>query len=360
MTRPNYDTFIAANLTNDTDVTAELQRALGSAAQSGAALFVPYRVYWITRTVQVPVGTRLFGEAWTRFAPQGQYFANAAAPKPMFRLGNPGDVGVAQLADVMLTTRGPAPGAMLLEWHVSGANPGDSGVWDVHYRIGGAAGSLVDRNTCPKNATMADSPQCVGVHTLLHIKANASVYVENVWGWVGDHNIDSGRGDNCYTARGLVTETSRAVWLYGTAMEHSYLFQYNLGQQAASMLLSILQTETPYFQPEFRLVASQPSDPLFYVNQFHSFSIAASYSPANVVLYGTGMYSFFYKWGTNSCGGGGKQPACQTHVSQWIGASSVRLHNFNTHGAEYVVSFNGDNVAAESTGNGFCSTVSIW
>lgn len=361
-TRPLYDHFLTANLTNDTDVTAELQAALAAAVASHTALFLPYGVYWLSATVVVPVGSCVFGEAWTRFAPQGSFFANASDPKPMIQVGNPGDVGVAQLADLMLTTRGPAPGAVLLSWHVQGAAPGDAGIWDVHYRIGGAAGSLVDNDTCPKNTTMAASPECVGVHTLLHIQPNASVYVENVWGWVGDHNIDSGHGVNCYSARGLVVETDHAVWLYGTAMEHSYLFQYTLAQRSGTTLLSILQTETPYFQPEFPLVASAPADPAFYVGQTHSFSIAASYGAADVVLYGTGMYSFFFQWNNSRCGvgSGGAGDPCQTHMAQWRAPERVRLHNFNTHGAADVVDFNGTRVAAAETLNGFCATVSIW
>ena len=362
-TRPNYKSFMVASLVNDTDVTSSLQSALNAAASAGSALLVPYGVYWITRTVTIPVGTRLFGQAWTRFAPQGAYFTNAASPKPVFRVGNPGDVGVAQIADIMFTTRGPAPGAIMMEWNVRGASPGDSGVWDVHHRIGGAAGSLVDKNDCPKNATLATSPQCVGVHTLVHIKPNASVYIENMWGWVGDHNIDSGHDVNCFSARGLVVETAEPVWLYGTAMEHSYLYQYNLAQSVSNVLLSILQTETPYFQPQFQLTSSASTDPLFYADQYHAFSIAASYSPSNVVLYGTGMYSFFHDWATN-CGSSAQQVACQTHMSLWIlggsGGGGVRLHNFNTHGGEFVLSFNGTNVPAATTGNGFCSTVSTW
>lgn len=363
MTRPNYLSFISATLINDTDVTKDLQLALDDAVAKGEPLLVPYGVYWISSTVHIPLGTRLFGQAWTRFAPQGPYFSNAASPKAMFQVGNPGDVGVAQIADIMLTTRGPCPGAIMLEWHVSGEHPGDSGLWDVHHRIGGAAGSQVDNTNCPKNATMATSPQCVGAHSLFHIKPNASVYVENMWGWVGDHNIDSGHGVNCFNARGLVIETNRAVWLYGTAMEHSFLYQYNLGPGAANVLLSILQTETPYFQPQFKLLGSAPSDPKFFAYQYHSFSIAASFSPSNVVLFGTGMYSFFHQW-NQTCGGSG-QPDCQDHMSAWDftaadDSRSVRLHNFNTHGATYVMSFDGIHVSAAATGNGFCSTTSHW
>jgi hypothetical protein len=384
MTRPNYDTnLVAAGLVNDTDVTDELQDALDRAASLGQPLLVPYGVYWITRTVHIPVGTRLFGEVWTRFAPQGPFFQDPGSPQPMFRVGNPGDVGVAQISDIMMTTRGPAPGAVLLEWNVQGANQGDSGIWDSHFRIGGAAGSLVDQDTCPKNTTMAQSPNCVGVHTLLRINANASVYAENVWGWVGDHNIDSGHGVNCYSARGLlVSPAAGPVWLYGTAMEHSYLYQYNLfsGSSASSspssgsMLLSILQTETPYYQPEFPLTSSSPEDPTFYPNQMHSFSLAATTTTEQssglrataATVYGTAMYSFFDKWNSTVCGASdGSQPACQKHISRWDGVEGaqgtvVRIHNFNTHGAEVVLDFDENAVLAASTNNGFCSTVSVW
>lgn len=52
---------------------------------------------------------------------------------------------------------------------------------------------------------------------------------------------------NVYNARGLLVESQGPVWMYGTAFEHSLLYQYNL-VNAKNVLMSQIQTETPYFQ----------------------------------------------------------------------------------------------------------------
>lgn len=363
MMRPSYQSIVTANLTNGTDVTAALQSLLNAYQNTGTAVLIPYGVYFLSSTLVVPVGSRLFGEVWTRFAPIGATFQDAAHPKPMMQVGQPGDVGVAQLADFMFTNVGSAPGAILLEWHVEGAQQGDSGIWDSHFRIGGAVGTELNPTNCPTNATLADFPHCQGVHTLFRIAPNASVYVENMWGWVADHDLDLGPDVNVYNPRGLLVETNKPVWLFGTAMEHSYLYQYRLQNRSANILLSILQTETPYMQPEFLLVGTSPSDPPFSEGQTHAYSIAAN-EVQNVVLYGTGMYSFFHRW-NQSCGGQG-QTYCQDHVSLWTTftenaqVDAVRLHNFNTHASEYVTFFNGEQVLASETANGFCDTISVF
>jgi hypothetical protein len=293
----------------------------------------------------------------------GVKFQNPHAPTPMFQVGNPGDVGVAHLADIMFTTHGPAPGAVMLRWYVAGRVPGDSGVWDVHFRIGGAVGTGMNATHCNITAQMNNSPQCLGVHTLFHIALNASVYVENMWGWVADHDIDDGAALNIFSPRGMLVETQRPVWLYGTAMEHSYLYQYNL-RRSQNVLCSILQTETPYYQPQFILNASAASDPGFYDNQTHAFSIYAGHV-ANIALYGVGMYSFFDRWNNSACSVA-KLPSCQTHISVWdtltgnVGADSVRLLNYNTHGSQYIMTINGADLLGSAVPNGFCDTVSIW
>jgi hypothetical protein len=36
----------------------------------------------------------------------------------MFKVGNPGDAGVAELSDLVFSTQGQAPGAVLVEWNI--------------------------------------------------------------------------------------------------------------------------------------------------------------------------------------------------------------------------------------------------
>lgn len=47
----------------------------------------------------------------------------------MFRVGIEEDEGVVELQDLMFTTKGATPGAVLVEWNIKGTNPGDAGMW---------------------------------------------------------------------------------------------------------------------------------------------------------------------------------------------------------------------------------------
>lgn len=56
------------------------------------------------------------------------------------------------VVDFMISTRGPQPGAKLIEWnmHDPAGAPGSCGMWDVHYRIGGAIGTNMNPSNCPR------------------------------------------------------------------------------------------------------------------------------------------------------------------------------------------------------------------
>ena len=377
--RPAYapPDVITANLPNGTDVTAALQGALLVAANTGKALYVPYGVYFLSSTVTVPVGTRWFGDAWTRLTIAANFTggstrpAPGAAPVPMLRVGQPGDQGTVHMADFMITNQGPAPGAVLLEWNVNSdpAKGQISGVWDVHFRIGGADGTEMNPSTCPQSATRRTHPQCEGVFALIHLgSSSGGVYIENMWGWVADHDIDADNDPtnvNIYSERGLVSHAAGPVWLYGTAMEHSILFQYHFASNSSATCTmgGVLQTESPYYQAEFALRGSMPSwDPPFtLVNpqpQYHAYSIAiraaeldstiglgnhdrhmtVSPSHPTVTLYGTGSYSFFERW--QLCGQTVDAPCQRALVvvyggdnATWASASHPALHLVSTHGS---------------------------
>lgn len=62
-------------------------------------------------------------------------------------------------------------------------------MWDVHWRIGGSAGTLLQSDNCTKTPdvlTPANST-CIAAYMLMHITKTGSVYMENNWGWVADH-----------------------------------------------------------------------------------------------------------------------------------------------------------------------------
>ena len=51
------------------------------------------------------------------------------------KVGSDGEKGVAQLVDLLITTEGPLPGAVLLEWNMGdpAGHPASSGLWEVGF-----------------------------------------------------------------------------------------------------------------------------------------------------------------------------------------------------------------------------------
>jgi hypothetical protein len=87
---------------------------------------------------------------------------------------------------------------------------------------------------------------------MLHLTITSSAYLENVWAWVADHDMDSGPSQtqiDIYVARGVLIESQGGpVWMYGTASEHSIFYQY-LIYGAKDIFMGMVQTESPYFYP---------------------------------------------------------------------------------------------------------------
>lgn len=82
---------------------------------------------------------------------------------------------------------------------------------------------------------------------MLHLTKSSSIYLENVWGWTADHDIDGGPSTYIATGRGVLVEGTQATWFTGTAFEHNTLYQYQL-EKAKNVFVGLQQTETPYWQ----------------------------------------------------------------------------------------------------------------
>lgn len=50
----------------------------------------------------------------------------------MLSVGDPGDVGDVEMQDLMFTTIGMTPGAVLVEWNIKASKPGSAGIWGMH------------------------------------------------------------------------------------------------------------------------------------------------------------------------------------------------------------------------------------
>lgn len=233
-----------------TDDTDAIQKIFDS-IKPDQIIYFDHGTYIVSKTVKVPANVKITGEIWPQIMAFGAAFADQKKPAPVFQIGQPGESGCAEISDLMFLTKGPQPGAILVEWNL--AEPSNSqaksGLWDVHFRIGGAAGTELQSDHCAKNpnvTTIAD-PKCEAAFLLLHITKSAkSVYIENNWYWVADHELD--RQDhgqiNIYNGRGVLVESQGPVWLYGTSSEHHQLYNYQLSG-AKDVYMSAIQTETP-------------------------------------------------------------------------------------------------------------------
>ena len=195
----------------------------------------------MTSTIEIPPGSRLIGEAWSAISAVGANFADAQNPQVMVRIGKIGQVGVAQISDMLFTVADVLPGCILVEVNMAGQHPGDVATWNSHFRVGGAAGSGV-QTKCGD-----DTAPCQAAFMLMHLTSSASIYIEDMWGWTADHDLDGDNNQVISTGRGMLVESQHPVWLVGTAFEHNTLYQYNL-INAANLYTGMQQCETPYWQ----------------------------------------------------------------------------------------------------------------
>lgn len=255
--KPQYETVAAsffisvksagAKGDGTTDDTAAIQKVLDSAT-SDQIVYFDHGAYLITSTIKVPKNIKIVGEIWPLLMASGTAFSDENNPIPMLQIGESGDTGDVEISDLILETKGSAPGAILMEWNVAGSSQGSAGMWDVHFRVGGSAGTGLQSDTCSKNptSTHAANDACIGAFMLFHATQSASAYIENCWFWVADHELDLADHNqiDIYNGRGVLLESQNAVWMYGTASEHSQLYEYQLSN-AKNVFMALIQTETP-------------------------------------------------------------------------------------------------------------------
>lgn len=325
--KPQYETRSAGDFVHlkdlgakgdgSTDDSAAIQQALD--ANVGRLIFVDAGTYILKDTVTIPAGSILIGEAWSQFAASGSKFTDPQNPRPMLRVGRPGDVGSMELQDLIFTTQGPTAGAILVEWNIKASSQGAAGLWDCHARVGGATGTKLNSADCPAIKSGID-PNCQGASMLMHVTKTASGYFENMWLWVADHDIDdpdTTDPDNpmvqnsVYVARGFLIESTAATWLYGTASEHAVFYQYNFNG-ASNVFAGFLQTESPYYQPmpkppePFKdVVGKMNGDPSYRCGSGDFDGCDSSWAvmirgSQNIFVAGAGLYSWFSTY-TQDC-----------------------------------------------------------
>lgn len=242
--RPQYESIDASGFILATDNgcandgTGDQAKAINAfllKAQAGDLIaYFPPGIYQVGSTVVIPTGSKVQGTLWSQIQGSGFYFADQNNPQVMVKVGNKGDIGTMEIVEMLFTVKGATAGAILMEWNLAASSQGAAGMWDSHFRVGGALGSDLDETTCPK---FGFNDQCIAASLMFHVTSQASGYFENVWAWVADHDNDENMTQNpdavanqvgVYGARGMLIESQGPSWFIGTSSEHSVLYNYQL------------------------------------------------------------------------------------------------------------------------------------
>ncbi|KAH1527330.1 hypothetical protein KXX18_001470 [Aspergillus fumigatus] len=314
-----------------TDDTINLNSVFTVAVNLSSIVYIPHGVYKVTDTLKIPKGSRIIGQAWSQIMATGPKFQDADDPHVAVQVGHEGDIGIVEIQDLLFTVSGPTAGAVLKQFPLI------------------------------KQAYIAAS-------LLLRITSSASAYLENVWAWTADHDLDVKSQDpiDVFSARGILVESHGPTWMYGTASEHNVLYQYQL-PGAQKIVMGMIQTETPYFQPlpaapEPFKPGQFPNDPVF-TNCGNSIAGCAMawavriINSSTVYILGSGLYSWlaFY---TQDCLETGHCQEQGFYVEQ---STNTWVYNLVTKGITESISPAGETpLYARDVQNGYTSSLLAW
>ncbi|KAL2175005.1 glycoside hydrolase family 55 protein [Thermothelomyces heterothallicus CBS 202.75] len=359
-----------------TDDTAALQNAINTAVSQNKILFLDYGIYRVTSTISIPPGAKIVGETYPVIMSSGAFFNDINNPKPVVQVGKSGQQGQVELTDFIVSTQGRQAGAICIEWNLASDAGNPSGMWDVHVRIGGFTGTQQQVAQCPKTpGNPAVNDNCLVAYMGMHVTKGASgLYMENVWIWTADHDIDDAQNTQItiYAGRGLLIESENGpLWLWGTGSEHFVLYQYQFAG-TKNIFMGQIQTETPYYQPTPNAlvpfpVASALRDPDFQAQCAGvEGNCAAAWGlrvvdSSDVLVYGAGLYSFFSDYST-ACSTFDAGQTCQQRITSIEGsAANVNLYNLNTIGTREMLTRDGRRVAWYADNqNTFASNVAVY
>jgi hypothetical protein len=192
--------------------------------------------------------------------------------------------------------------------------------------------------------------------------------MENTWFWTADHDVEDPNETqiSVYAGRGLLIEsTAGNIWLYGTAVEHHTLYQYQLAGVQGPVFMGFIQTETPYYQPAPAPPmpwTSLPSwnDPVFAAggNTTAAWGLRVLSSPQTFV-YGAGLYSFFNDYNVN-CSNPGSGEWCQARILSIEETPHVSIYGLQTVGTKAMATVDGIDVASYADNiNGFSDAIAV-
>ncbi|KAK5991277.1 Glucan endo-1,3-beta-glucosidase BGN13.1 [Cladobotryum mycophilum] len=302
------------------DESDALNKVLAYAAKNNKIAYFPFGDYRVQKTLLIPIGSRIVGEAWSTISGAGQFFKDSNNPKPVVQVGNAGDVGVAQIQDMRFTVADVLPGAIIVQFQAAGANAGDVALWNSFVTVGGVRGADGLTNNCGNSGA-----ECQGAFIGIHLAKSSSAYIENVWNWVADHITEGfGGGSSIAGKGGVLVEATKGTWLHGLGSEHWWLYQLNL-HNAENVVVTMLQTETNYEQGDNAgQTAPAPWTPNTSTWGDPDFSWCNGGSKrchmglsnyvnggANIYYYGSASWAFFSGPGYQGCSGA---YTCQDYI----------------------------------------------
>ncbi|KAJ7184278.1 exo-beta-1,3-glucanase [Mycena filopes] len=331
-----------------TDDTAALQ-AIFDAYAGCKIIFFDAGTYVVTSTLKVPAGAQVVGEAWSVIAGKGSAFQDVANPKAVVQVGAAGSSGIVEITDIIFSTIGSTPGAIVVEWNVKETTQGGPE----------SAGTEMQVGTCSTSG--ATFPTCAAAFLALHITASATAYLEGTWVWLADHDLDDTLQSqiSLFSGRGILSESAGPVWLIGTGAEHHSLYQYNL-QSASNHWMGLIQTETPYYQPSPEPTAHFPVDADFKDPSFDGVSAAFGLVVADssdILVFGAGLYSFYSNYDQTCL----TSESCQSQMLNIDSKSSISIYSLQTVGTAFQLSIAGAGIIKQDSNlNGFAATVTSW
>ena len=376
--KPLYENYAASSFISvrsagakgdgETDDTQAIQKVLDGAKED-QIVFFDHGSYVVTDTIVVPKDVKLVGEVWPVLMAHGKKFSDEKKPVPMMQVGQEGETGSVEISDITLQTKGPAPGAILMQWNLAEKEQGSAAMWDTHFRVGGSAGTGLQSDTCSKTPkeTTEPNPDCIGAFLLFHLTEKASAYLENAWFWTADHELDLPDHNqiNVYNGRGVLIESNGPAWLFGTASEHNQLYNYQISD-SSNVFLGLIQTETPYYQANpdalspFTPQVDAWNDPDFSNCETASCRKAWGVRVLNssdTFIYGAGLYSFFENYAQTCL----DDESCQENMVE-VDCSDIKIYGLSTKASvNMITSSSGESLVPEdeNTSN-FCSTIAFF
>jgi hypothetical protein len=114
------------------DDTVVLNQVLQKAANHSAVVFFPFGIYKVSDTLKIPLNSRIVGQAWSQILGSGSKFQDPSQPRAVVQVGLPGELGIVEISDMLVTVAGPTAGAVLIEWNIHQQTQGSAALWSEY------------------------------------------------------------------------------------------------------------------------------------------------------------------------------------------------------------------------------------